>query len=118
MADVTGKVVKIQLTIEYTKTDGLQATKLNPKVVTIQGDALNNVGALILDKECMEKTDKTDMVSVLEQGLNEKYTVNVDQAVGTDGTENAVNTFAVVENTGAVTFACGPGSHPPAWEVQ
>ena len=54
MADVTGKVVKIQLTIEYTKTDGLQATQLPSKEVTINADSIENIAALVLSRDAYQ----------------------------------------------------------------
>lgn len=121
MTTVTGKVVKIQLTIEYTR-DG-EEKPFHTKVVTIPRDDAEKIGAMIFSVDTHDEIVKGVHGDKITDGLNSVQSLSKNSSVGLNGGEESSNTLSIVykKDEGVeeqVLAACGPVLHPPTWDLQ
>lgn len=120
MTTVTGKVVKIQLTIEYTKEG--EYAPFHTKTVTIPRDEATSIGALILSMKTHDEIAEKVHSSNVKSGMEKEHQWPKDENKGLDGSEVSNNTLAIVykdQNVEeSVLAACGGPDHPKTWDTQ
>jgi metal-dependent hydrolase (beta-lactamase superfamily II) len=123
MTDVTGKVVKIQLTIEYTKADnGFDANSegaaFHTKEVIIDREYVKNIAAMVLSSEAPELMEDVNVINNVKTDLGEQFTLDENSELGFNGTENTQHTLCIIKTDGTVIAGCSATSHTPYWEIQ
>ena len=119
MATVTGKVVNIQLTIEYTREG--EYAPFHTKTVTLPRSEAESIGALILSKETHDEIAGNVHSDNITTGLTQVHSLQEDSGQGFTSGDEATHTLAVVykdkDVDEAVVAACG-GTHPKTWSTE